>query len=194
MTKILLCLLLFLVSATSYAQTASFTYQLNGRKQNTQIERDGPEHSKNPFVKFVGEWTLKNDDWKQNWGGKDEAVKIPNHHTVSGEVNTDMSLLSIIDGPQPNGHIFWSYDPASKTFHHLSSFGTSRSGVGNGTVDQNGNLTIKVSFSDEAKGTYRIYTYKWISRDSYELMSVQYNDKDQATGLFYGGTFVRIRN
>ena len=144
MTKLLLSLLLFVASTAASAQTTSFTYQLNGRKTNRQIERDGPEVSKNPFVKFVGEWTLKNDDWKQNWGGKDEAIKIPNHHTVSGEVNTDISLLSIIDGPQPNGHIFWSYDPASQTFHHLSSFGTSRSGVGSGTVDLEGNLRIKV--------------------------------------------------
>ena len=41
------------------------------------------EPAENPFHRFFGEWTLKNDDWKQNWGDGDEAVKIPNHYTVS---------------------------------------------------------------------------------------------------------------
>lgn len=179
----LLTLLLLLISTVSLAQQTSITYQLNGR----------PAKSQSPFAKFVGEWTLKNDDWNQNWGGANEKIKIPGHHTVSTEINTDLSLLSIIDGPQPNGHIFWSIDPKTKSLHHLSSFGTARSGVGQGTVNEKGDLAIKVSFSDEAKGTYRLYSYKWINNDEYELMSVQYDEHDKPTGLFYGGTFVRVR-
>lgn len=180
----ILSLLFVFVLLTADAQTTSITYQLNGRTSNKD----------NPFGKFTGEWTLKSDDWNQNWGGGKEAIKIPKHHTVSGEINTGLSMLSIIDGPQPNGHIFWSFDPASKVVHHLSSFGTARSGVGKGTVDEKGNLELKVSFSDEAKGTYRVYTYKWANNDEYELLSVQYDSSDKPTGLFYGGTFVRVRN
>jgi hypothetical protein len=182
-----------LISVAAAAQQTSVTYQLNGRMSNKDIENSTAEKSKNPFVKFVGEWTLKNDDWTQNWGNGKEMIKIPHHHTVSSEINTDLSLLSIIDGPQPNGHIFWSFDPRSEVLHHLSSFGTARSGVGKGTVNKNGDLSIKVSFSDEAKDTYRLYTYKWINNNEYELMSIQYDGKDKPTGLFYGGTFVRIK-
>ncbi|HZY82474.1 MAG TPA: hypothetical protein VFE50_23270 [Cyclobacteriaceae bacterium] len=179
--KAFLYFLFFVVSANTLAQTTSITYELNGKAK-----------ANNPFKKFAGEWTLKNDDWNQNWGGSDEKIKIPKHHTVSTEINTDLSMISIIDGPQPNGHIFWSYDPKNKVFHHLSSFGTARSGVGKGTINEKGDLSIKIAFSDEASGTYRMYSYKWINDNEYELMSVQYNDKDKPTGLFYGGTFVRI--
>lgn len=181
MTTVFLYLMFVAMSSTAVAQTTSITYESNGRVKGS-----------NPFAKFSGKWTLKNDDWNQNWGGANEKIKIPGHHTVSTEINTDLSMLSIIDGPQPNGHIFWSYDPKGKVFNHLSSFGTARSGVGKGTINENGDLSIRISFSDEANGTYRRYTYKWINNDEYELMSIQYNEKDQPTGLFYGGTFVRV--
>ncbi len=178
-----IALLLVLIAAIAEAQQVSINYKPNPTS----------DPSKNPFAKFIGEWTLKNDDWNQNWGGGKEAIKIPNHHTVCTSINTDLSLMSIIDGPQPNGHIFWSFDPKSQTFNHLSSFGTARSGVGGGTINKNGDLAIKVAFSDEAPGTYRLYSYKWISNNEYELMSIQYDEKDKATGLFYGGTFVRVK-
>lgn len=150
--------------------------------------------SKNPFKKFIGEWTLKNDDWLQNWGQGMEHLKITNHHTIYKELNTDHSILSIIDGAPPHGHIFWTYNPVKKEVHHLSSFGTSRIGVGEGKVNENGDVTLKVSFEGEPEGTYRIYTYKWISPEEYELKSVQYDDKDQPTGGFYGGNFVKIKS
>lgn len=150
--------------------------------------------SKNPFKKFIGEWTLKDDNWSQNWGQGMEHIKIPNHHTICKELNTDNSLLAVIDGTPPYGHIFWSYNPVKKEVHHLSSFGTSRSGVGKGTVNENGDVNLKVSFEGEPEGTYRLYTYKWISDNEYEMKSVQYNDKDEPTGGFYGGIFVRIKN
>ena len=144
----------------------------------------------NPFQRFFGEWTLKDDAWSQNWGGANEAIKIPNHHTVSQPLNTSNSVLSVIDTP-PKGHILWTYNPVQKTVHHLSSFGDIRIGVGEGTVDDKGNLKLKVSFEGEAPGTYRLYSYIWVSDDEYELRSVQYDGKGVATGLFYGGNFVR---
>ena len=51
---------------------------------------------------------------------------------------------------------------------------------------------IRISFADEPVGTYRLYTYKWISENEYDLKSIQYNDKNEPTGYFYGGTFIRI--
>jgi hypothetical protein len=146
----------------------------------------------NPFQKFVGEWTLKDDNWSHNWGQGTEHIKIPHHHTINKVLNTDHSLLSVIDGTPPFGHIFWTYNPVKKEVHHLSSFGTSRIGVGKGTMNENGDVTLKISFEGEAEGTYRIYTYKWISADAYEMKSIQYNANHQPSGLFYGGTFVRI--
>lgn len=31
----------------------------------------------NPFHKFFGEWTLKDDNWSQNWGGGMEHLNEP---------------------------------------------------------------------------------------------------------------------
>jgi len=152
------------------------------------------EKPKNPFYKFIGEWTLKDDNWSQNWGQGDEHIKIPHHHTICRELNTDNSLLAVIDGTPPYGHIFWSYNPVKKEVNHLSSFGTTRAGVGKGTVNENGDVSLKISFADEPEGTYRLYTYKWISENEYELKSIQYNADDKPTGFFYGGLFVRIVN
>jgi hypothetical protein len=150
------------------------------------------QQTTNPFQKFVGEWTLKDDNWSHNWGQGTENIKIPGHHTVCKTLNTDLSLLAVIDGTPPYGHIFWTYNPVKKEVHHLSSFGSSRTGVGKGTVSDNGDVTLRISFEGETAGSYRIYTYKWISADAYEMKSIQYNDKGQPTGLFYGGTFVRV--
>ena len=124
--KKLLFLIFALLSLTGYAQKTSIEFESNGRTKK--------ETKQNPFEKFIGEWTLKNDDWTDNWGNGTETIKIPNHHTTSQEINTNNSLLSIIDGPEPNGHIFWSYNPNTKEIHHLSSFGTIRAGNGKGTI------------------------------------------------------------
>ena len=149
-----------------------------------------PATTANPFHKFFGEWTLKNDSWSHNWGSGAEQIKIPNHYTMSKAVNTDNSLLQVVDTP-PKGHILWVYNPVKKEVYHLSSFGTERSGVGKGTVNERGDVTLKNSFEGEGEGTYRIYTYTWINDHTYEMKSVQYDAQGKPTGLFYGGTFVR---
>ncbi len=180
---------LFLIFSLSplmdYAQKTSIEFESNGRTQE--------ETKKNPFEKFIGEWTLKNDDWTHNWGNGTEKTKIPNHHTISKEINTSNSLLSIIDGPQPNGHIFWSYNPNTSEIYHLSSFGSIRAGNGKGTINTNGDVKLKLSFEGEPKGTYRIYNYKWISDNEYHMKSVQFSKKDIPTGQFYEGVFTRIK-
>ena len=189
--KTIITLLGLLFSCSMFAQNESINYALNGRPSNAEIQ-DSLTKSQNPFAPFIGEWALKDDTWMQNWGGQNDPIKIPGHHTVSSQINTEHSLLSIVDGPEPNGHIFWTYNPNTKEVGHLSSFGTIRLGKGSGAFYGEGNLRLKVSFEGEAKGTYRIYTYEWISPDEYALNSVQYDAQDQATGLFYKGNFVRI--
>ena len=184
-TKMLPVVFFLSISMAGWAQAESITYELNGRNPT--------ENQKNPFRKFVGEWTLKNDQWTHNWGGETETISIPKHHTVSAALNTDNSLLSILDGPQPNGHIFWSYNPNTKEVHHLSSFGEIRAGSGKGTVSETGDLELKLVFEGEPKDTYRIYHYRWIDENEYHMKSVQYNQSGAPTGLFYEGTFVRIQ-
>lgn len=144
------------------------------------------------FRRFYGEWTLKDDRWNQNWGQGDEQVTIPHHHTLSKPLNTPNSVLSVVDATHPRGHILWSYNRTTREVHHLSSFGNTRNGVGTGTLNERGDLRLKVNFEDEAAGTYRIYTYTWVSEDEYELLSTQFDARDQPTGLYYGGTFVRL--
>ncbi|GEM_PF-1638137 len=178
--------LLFFLVQSLFAQHESIQFELNGRN---------PEDlSKNPFANFVGEWTLKNDKWTQNWGGETETIDIPGHHTINKQLNTSNSLLSIIDGPEPNGHIFWSINPNTKVVDHLSSFGDIRVGVGQGSINDKGDVQLKIRFEGEPKDTYRIYNYVWINTDEYHMKSVQYNDDNKPTGLFYEGNFIRIKN
>ena len=145
----------------------------------------------NPFARFFGEWTLKHDTWTQNWDGElTEHIKIANHHTICRPINTDNSVLCVVDTP-PKGHILWTFNPVKKEVRHLSSFGALRVGTGQGSLNDKGDLRLKVSFEGEAAGTYRIYDYVWISADEYHMLSVQYDANDKQTGLFYGGSFVR---
>ena len=181
-----LLLIYCLNSTLLFAQKATIEYELNGR--NTE------NFSKNQFRKFIGEWTLKDDNWTHNWGGDTETIKIEGHHTISRGINTDNSLLSIIDGPEPNGHIFWSYNPKTEEVFHLSSFGTIRAGNGKGSINENGDVRLKLIFEGEPEGTYRIYNYERIKDDEYHMKSVQFNHKDEPTGLFYEGVFVRMEN
>ena len=152
----------------------------------------GADSIANPFHKFFGEWTLKEDSWSHNWGSGTEQIKIPNHYTMTQALNTNNSVLQVVDTP-PKGHILWVYNPIKKEVYHLSSFGTERSGTGKGSVSENGDVTLKVSFQGEEEGSYRIYNYRWINRDEYELRSVQYNSDGKPTGLFYSGVFVRLK-
>ncbi|WP_299314701.1 hypothetical protein [uncultured Aquimarina sp.] len=180
-----LFLICILFSLLGYAQKTVIEFESNGRtKKGTEL---------NPFVKFIGQWTLKNDNWTHNWGNGTTTIKIPKHHTVSQDINTSNSLLSIVDGPEPNGHIFWSYNPNTKVVDHLSSFGTIRAGKGKGTINEKGDVKLKLSFEGEPKGTYRIYNYKWINKDEYHMKSVQFSEENTPTGLFYEGVFRRIK-
>ena len=154
---------------------------------------DEDRRNASPFRRFFGEWTLKEDRWSQNWGQGDQHLTIRNHHTLIKDINTPNSVLSVVNAREPRGHILWSFDPATQEVHHLSSFGTARNGVGKGRLSDAGDLTLKVAFSNEAPGTYRIYTYKWVTDDEYELRSVQYDAEGAPTGFFYAGSFVRIR-
>lgn len=151
------------------------------------------EIPKNPFKKFTGEWTLKNDNWEQSNDKQEiETIKIPNHYSLCKEVNTKNSLLWVVDATSSRGHIFWTYDASKKEVSHLSSFFPSRVGVGQGTVNHKGDVQLKITFSGEPEGTYRLYSYIWITNDEYDLKSIQYNKDDEPTGSYYGGTFVRI--
>jgi hypothetical protein len=156
----------------------------------SSVGADAKTQPANPFSRFLGEWTLKDDAWSHNWGGNSESIKIPNHHTLCRAINTDNSVLCVVDTP-PAGHILWAFNPVKKIVHHLSSFGDLRIGTGQGSLNDKGNLRLTVSFEGEAAGTYRIYDYVWVSDDEYDMKSVQYDANGKPTGLFYGGRFVR---
>lgn len=154
-----------------------------------------PSSGENPFKKYFGEWTLKEDKFQQVWDGKTiETLNIPNHHTECKPVNTEKTVLCVVDAGDLKGHIFWTYDADKAKVYHLSHFGSSRNGVGSGTLDLKGNLTTSVSFQGEPEGSYRIYEYKWVTKDEYSMLSTQYDLKGQPTGNWYGGSFVRISN
>ncbi len=157
---------------------------------HSSVNADDKPPPANPFSRFFGEWTLKDDAWSHNWGDGSETIKIPDHHTRCTAINTSRSVLCIVDTP-PAGHILWAFNPVEKTVQHLSSFGDVRIGTGQGWLNDKGDLHLKVSFEGEAPGTYRIYDYVWMSPDEYDMRSVQYDANGKATGLFYGGRFIR---
>ena len=169
---------------SGYTQSKEIFFETHGK-----VERS---ITANPFQKFIGEWTLKDNRWTQNWGGQTETISIPEHHTISTQINTANSLFSIVDGPEPNGHIFWSYNPVTKKINHLSSFGELRAGVGEGSINEKGDLTLKITFEGEPEHTYRRYNYIWVTEDEYHMKSVQYDLNNKPTGLFYEGVFVRL--
>lgn len=147
------------------------------------------------FNNFVGTWTLKDDKFEQVWDGQTvERITIPNHITVCTSVTTASSVSCSVDANGLTGQIFWVADESRKTLHHLSHFGDRRLGVGTGTISPEGNLTNRITFTDEPDGTYRLYEYKWITPDEYWMMSRQYNADQELTGNYYAGTFVRVKD
>ncbi|MEM6844960.1 MAG: hypothetical protein AAF632_22285 [Bacteroidota bacterium] len=148
----------------------------------------------NPFKKFIGRWTLKDDLWEQGDTNQGlESIKIPDHHSICEEINTQNSLLWKVNAPSARGHILWVYNTETREIYHSSSFFPARSGIGKGQISENGDVTLKITFEGEAKNTYRKYEYRWVSEDEYTLKSVQYDERDRPTGGYYGGTFVRIK-
>ena len=146
-----------------------------------------------PFERFVGEWKLKEDRFQQVWDGKTlQTLSIPGHRTSCAAVNTGHSVLCQVDAVDFKGHILWVVQADGRTVSHLSHFGTARSGDGAGTLDDDGDLSLSIRFSDEPEGTYRHYTYEWVSDDEYRMISTQYGADGQATGNWYGGNFVRV--
>ena len=155
---------------------------------------DSARSELNPFAPFFGEWTLKDDKFQQVWDGKTvQTLLIPGHHTGCNPINTNRSVLCVVDAGDLKGHILWTYDSAKKQVHHLSHFGTARNGIGVGTLNPQGDLRLKVSFQDEPAGSYRVYEYTWVSKDEYTMMSRQFGGDGKLTGNWYGGAFVRLK-
>ncbi|MEM7457900.1 MAG: alpha/beta hydrolase-fold protein [Pseudomonadota bacterium] len=151
-----------------------------------------PFEDSNPFARFIGTWTLKDDLFQQVWDGETvEQLTLPGHITRCDEINTNYSLLCAVDAGDFQGQIYWTARDASRKVNHLSQFGVSRIGTGTGEILDGDTLRLKISFSDEPDGTYRIYEYIWVSDDEYEMISRQYSADGAATGNWYGGSFVR---
>jgi hypothetical protein len=166
---------------TSAAQTVSHIFRYVKRPEN-------------PFRKFIGEWTLKDDLWEQGDGKQpNERIKIPGHHTLCQALNTDNSLLWIVDATSGRGHIMWVYNGEQKQLDWVSSFFPARTGVGKGSVSSSGDIEVAVTFEGEPENTYRKYSYTWVNENEYVLKSFQYNTSNEPTGNFYGGTFVRVK-
>ena len=156
------------------------------------VAQDNPETSA-PFARFIGEWKLKDDRFQQVWDGETvETLSIPRHRTKCARVNTEKSLLCLVNAVDFEGHILWAIEDDGTTVSHLSHFGSSRLGDGTGTLDADNNLSLVIRFSDEPDGTYRHYTYTWKSSDEYHMVSRQYDAQGNRTGNWYGGSFVRM--
>ncbi len=151
--------------------------------------------NENPFKKFIGKWTLKNDLWMQGATKSTiDTLYLPDHFSSCKEINTNGSLLWVVDATSARGHALWTFNTQTKEVFAQSSFYSDRIGLGAGTVTPEGNIALKITFKgNEPEGTYRKYSYEWVNNDEYILKSYQYDQKNQPTGNFYGGTFIRIK-
>ncbi|MEM7765811.1 MAG: hypothetical protein AAF290_17245 [Pseudomonadota bacterium] len=160
---------------------------------SADVRSEGRGESTFPFERFVGEWTLEDDRFEQVWDGETrEVVSIPGHHTDCAALNTDYSVLCVVDAGGLKGHILWVASADRLTVRHLSHFGDRRVGEGVGALDDEGNLALMIRFEDEPAGTYRRYTYEWLNDNRYKMTSVQFGSDDEPTGNWYGGVFVRL--
>lgn len=150
----------------------------------------------NPFKKFVGEWTLKDDKWQQGETAETiDTIYLPNHYTLCKEINTGKSLFWIVEATSAKGHALWTYNAATEEVFMQSSFYADRIGLGSGSINTQGDVFLEMIFEgNEPEGTYRKYSYEWINDDEYILKSYRYNKEHKPTGNFYGGTFIRIKN
>ncbi|NRA29954.1 MAG: hypothetical protein HRU11_06790 [Parvularculaceae bacterium] len=145
-----------------------------------------------PLAAFHGTWLLENDRFEQVWDGKTvEVLTIPNHVTECEPLNTVGSVLCQVSAGDFTGHILWTTNGPDESVRHQSHFGTSRLGVGQGELDDDGNLRLTIQFSDEPEGTYRFYEYVWNGHNRYTMLSTQYGQDGEPTGNYYKGSWVR---
>ena len=161
---------------------------------NTLGNQSNADTTAHPLHRFLGVWTLEDNQWQQRWDeANTETIEIANHVTTCRLLNTQHSVLCEVESPSLSGHILWSFDPITNKVHHLSSFGANRLGFGEGAIDDNGNLSLSIRFPSEGEQTHREYEYKWLTHSSYSLMSSQFRN-NEATTNFYAGNFVALTN
>ncbi len=183
--------------------TLEFKFRLNGFEwevgDNRKVHLASSENvsatfryqalPENPFARFIGSWTLKNDDWKSGNQAEENVVKWYNHFSSCKQLHTVGSLLWTVDAGSLRGNILWVYNFQTKEMVQSSSYTPTVTSLGKGKVDKEGNIELKVHF-DGNMDAYRLYTYTWLSDDEYQLHA-RYFENDQPTGFFYQGNFVR---
>ncbi len=145
-----------------------------------------------PFARLVGEWALKDQQWFQSGeNGRKDMIRLTNHRTKCETLNTPNSVVCNVSAPGLSGYILWTYDSERKKLHHLSHFAPNRVGIGEGRINEDGDLSLTVRFPNEGANTHRQYEYEWVNDNEYSLGSTQLRD-GELTGGFYGGNFVRL--
>lgn len=182
--SILLCGVLLAASGDAYSDVPDAL----------ALDQSGDLHATSPFARFFGTWTLADDQFQQVWDTETlQTLEIANHITQCSPINTNNSVLCVVDAGDLKGHILWAYDDSKQQIRHLSHFGEARLGDGFGTKSESGDLRLEIRFTDEPEDTYRLYEYKWIDDDTYEMISTQMSDAGTPTGNWYGGVFVRVQ-
>ena len=190
--------LLFNYALCLLVTTALLSYNYRDNTQKATIPQLTMTHNQlndtnatqeNPFRKFIGNWGMKNGIWESSFGGK-YSESIDTSRLFIAQSPTNQSLLWDYDLGSAKGVILWTFSGTNKEVYHLSanSYGPMAQGVG--TINDNGDINLKLYFDGECPTCYRMYRYKFISSDEIYFRVTYYKD-DKETGDFYGGTYVR---
>jgi hypothetical protein len=157
----------------------------------TYCQRPIAETNKIKFKLFEGEWKLKGDIWKTQFGGNYKEDVNPNRSFVVKAVSPENTIMWNCDyGGGAWATLLWTYHQKSGRVNHISNTTDNNIGVGVGEFDRNNALTIKIVYPNGCTNCHRIYTFHWINANEFEFKATIY-ENEKPTGDFYGATLLR---
>jgi hypothetical protein len=143
----------------------------------------------NVFERYKGEWIMKGGIFETHFEGKylkniDSSrlliARCPSNYSMIWDCNLGSSKVVIL----------WTFNNSTKVVYHLSASSNGPMAQGMGTINSNGDVTLKLFHEGQCETCYRMYRYKFISADEIIFRATFYID-DKETGDYYGATLIR---
>ncbi len=131
--------------------------------ETTELDAFRIDSLDNPFNKFIGEWETKEN---------------PSISWVVKELITNNSILWLADFGNRKANALWTYNAQTQEVHQLGSNTNGGGFLGKGSFKVNGDLELKVKANADCEHCYRVFHYKWNSKNEYVFKIVSY-EKDE---------------